>query len=1272
MNIQVLKFDNNSLVEFEKIKLDIVKIINQGTIKEGGEAEAELLSLDELNDALEGESEEIITFSDNHITETVKPNKNKKVRNFSSAKTDDIVLTRLDTVENLQKKIYCITGIDPYRQHLYYKTNEHINMFYTLYDSNNTEIKSTIYDAINGDSVINVPIFKDLDVNKIEGYDRFTIIETLLNQDINTLYLVDLYDLLGISDVGSNTINTNRLKEIVEYSTEIFYGLIINYFPVIDMNVFNTILGDSIRESYPSFAHNPVILIQKYKNEKKMLESISSKKCKYDIKLSTAVVETIVTMNINTYINLRAVVDNIKLTDQISSVHYKLLFDKNYLYLIKHRKEDNIKPVNIKNDSIIIRAVLENNNIDLIITNEHYKISVIWNESMQLSFMDIKKAIVKTINPIIENINEQLEKPLPLVDFTVGTINRMNVNIYWKQIVPSDEKDKVVQVFKELVGAGYLIRNNNVNGEEYYITYGVKYDPRIFMDAYLNSYYYLLHSTPEKQFHNLYTKKKIIKLLFRSSDVKMELLGLSEAEYNNVISYILPLLSDLKFSKLVKVKTNKKKLTKLKDEDPVLYSTKLYKDFVYSRICQEPFQPDMYTENEYKILSADKKNKQVKNAVEYKNFTNGEKAYYACPDKYPYLQLITGKHPKNYCVPCCRSTPLIGENKDTFNKCKSSGVYETEKQSNTGRYVMIYGKDIDEDRLSNIPEDTIDAIIHNNVEVAKEYKGCRSRYYIYGVKQIMSGNKIGLLFALAKALNIPERKFLEFIIDTTECIFYALLGGNIVNYFKSSKELINDIISIIEGYEIKKNYVPWNDIIMDIMKYSKLNLIVFRDDGDKNIYLDMPDGLSNVNDFINKESTYIILLNKEGHFYPIFLIDFSKFKTKGEIHKRVFNIDDGILKSLRLSVETWLKQNSIPDTSTFVLENFCKKHKYTINNLFINFSDICYAVLIKTPKGYIYIPTNTPYNKIKDYKIEFEPFNRKKFHINIKESFKVMKDYCKFINKPFDIETVVVHGTEVLGYQLTGFITLTRASGQVSSLRPIIPKGTDIKELGYDLDDVQSSIYYRKNPKEDNRIRNHNDDMYYYSIYKLLVLHLSEKWSAEINHKKREEINKFICKKKYKQIEITEFLRNFCEEDYKIILALMNKFGIHKNKNILLNDIAGIQFEFDKKTLNKVDKLDYANLKRLMVEEIKDITVNKNKLKEIEIPNVLTTCKLPQSYCQGKKLMLDYNKLDDFAELLTYQLKNPVQRKYISNIKNLDTIINKNRFIKGDDVITIV
>jgi hypothetical protein len=222
------------------------------------------------------------------------------------------------------------------------------------------------------------------------------------------------------------------------------------------------------------------------------------------------------------------------------------------------------------------------------------------------------------------------------------------------------------------------------------------------------------------------------------------------------------------------------------------------------------------------------------------------------------------------------------------------------------------------------------------------------------------------------------------------------------------------------------------------------------------------------------------------------------------------------------------------------------------------------------------------------------------------------------------------------------------------------------------LDDLQQTIYYRKKPVEDNRIRNSNDDMYYYSIYKLLILHLSEKWSNEVNNKKRDEINKFICKNKYKQIEITEFLRNFSEDDYKIILSLMNKFGMHKNKNILLNDIAGIQFNFDKKTLNKVDKLDFPSLKRLLIDEIKSISVGKSKLKEVEIPNVLTTCKLPQSYCQNKKLILDYDKLDDFAEILAFQLKNPIQKKFISNIKNLDIIINKNRFIKGNDTITIM
>jgi len=221
---------------------------------------------------------------------------------------------------------------------------------------------------------------------------------------------------------------------------------------------------------------------------------------------------------------------------------------------------------------------------------------------------------------------------------------------------------------------------------------------------------------------------------------------------------------------------------------------------VYSRICQKKNQPIILSTDEYNALVPDKK----KNVLKYWNFTTKSPAYYQCPNpKYPHIQFTVKKHPKDYCIPCCKVKPALHDDSSIkqliYNTCLTNHVYTGEKNTVTSsiKYIMSYGKHISPGRICNLPEQTIEPLLYESF--SKSYVGleqsCKNKYYVYGIEQDIKHTKyVGYVVTLALSLDISIITLVQNTIMALKKIpvhFKTIIDGKIIKYYKTPQNLID-------------------------------------------------------------------------------------------------------------------------------------------------------------------------------------------------------------------------------------------------------------------------------------------------------------------------------------------------------------------------------------------------------------------------------------------------------------------------------------------------
>jgi hypothetical protein len=898
-----------------------------------------------------------------------------------------------------------------------------------------------------------------------------------------------------------------------------------------------------------------------------------------------------------------------------------------------------------------------------------------------------------------------------------------------------------------------------------------------------NSYEYLTNGMIQQKWMNLYEKTRITKIIHRFSDLKIEITGIKEKEFKIFNSLILtmfyifheyctknPKICDLESQMLGKSK--KKKLRVLKEQDPVLYDfKKRYKSkVVYSKICQKPYQPLMLTPTEYNKLSKEAK----ENTVQYWNFTTESDVYYLCPNQSnPYVHFIIKKHPKNYGIPCCKKTsiPLDPDNpkRIIYDIILKEHEYEKEKRTITlgSRYIMRYGKDIEPNRLSKLPEASLDILFHESVTSSDISCNMEEGYYLYGVVQnTLNVNFVGYLYCLMSALESSLLDLIELFIYNlrqTPDKFNIILNGKIFKYFDNIEAFITalEIIYLVEeslppskstktsqkdtNLKNKQTNIiemnpPWNDIFIQLSYlYLNINTIKFADpQNDGRVNLTLPNYLNASEDYFPTIHKHLIVLQKGNRFYPIYSLNIDVFFKTKLITNKLFTTGHDIIKTIEKMVKQSMelqkeerpilphptqysnknialnedlnhnfgvvnnRKFNLSIISEFLSESYISR-KYTLSQLYINQSNVCYAVEILTISGKhrIYIPIHRSYYTIDtDIKLYYKPFIRSKNSVNIKillnfiyhfnqwAKIKSKKnslilsekcknptsDICKFLNiSPIIIEKWLCvamlnfdckTGNNIIGFQFSGlnFYCTNFPYQKAKKIKFEAP----IVTLLYDPDIINKTIYSQALPSSDPSTENIGKNLYYYNLYQLLLIEFINYFSQDKNTTFRQKIKKIIVRYKKDPESILLHLisdLNITSPNDKNKLQMQIKNFMVSSMDIkaFYNTIDASKYEFDNTHIHQLKELPIDEL----IERLNKISIQKGifnivpdgyikRMRNLDFPNIFLNCSglkknvlKEANYCKNGKLIIEKSMLKEYIQILAADLKNPLKEKWL-------------------------
>lgn len=831
------------------------------------------------------------------------------------------------------------------------------------------------------------------------------------------------------------------------------------------IDVFTTYINNklNIKKYYPDLDMSREKLAYIYRLEKKIIDT------KYNLINNPNKKKSLMTVNkliTNSIVN--AIISVLKYQNNKDIVlHIRNLFDKfplnNFIIsckcLINHSGKQIILSKTYKTHSLIkeipdINSIIYKIKINpdtyktislILYANGNYIIKSSWPEEKYYTFTDIFQIVNKLITPIILTINSfgsyllTNNKTIPLMTKKNTKFTEIGMHIFYKKNITQNQFNIIKRLMNDFKNAN-IVKEKNIEQSiiEYYFTKGMYQFKanRIERVVVLNNYYnFLTDGIIKQKWFSIFGKTRITKIFHRISDIKIEIIGIKEHEFKIFYNFILTLFNlyqcqentinqTLKNKHITNEYTLKKSLRNLKEQDPVLYNfKKLYKTKnIYSKICQKPYQPILLNKQGYNELPNDQK----KNAVKYWNFTFNKDAYYVCPNhKFPYLKFIIKRHPKDYCIPCCKKSQISKKKTNPkriiYDMCLKNHKYTKEEQTITlgSRYIMSYGKDVECGRLSRLPEGSMEPLFYETYSVNEQGVDaeCQTNngYYIYGVKQHVNGINAGMLNIISNAFDI---EITEMVIKLIKLIkespskFRILLNGKINKYFTDIQQFIFIITELfLEPQHTLKSrgnndqHIPWNDIFISMSYlFLNVNIIYFKHVKNNNIKLALPSYITNKEQFLSKEFKNIIILKKINKFYPIYLLNTVVFFKTKLFTKKIFSNDDNIIIIISRLVDYYFKskfqKNIYQSIDLYILTKFInsKLNSYKLHKLFVNNSNMCYYVHIKNNNKNIFIPVALSYYINTDnINITYNMYFRKKGNMSLIMLLKFIKDYNNWV-----------------------------------------------------------------------------------------------------------------------------------------------------------------------------------------------------------------------------------------------------------------------------------
>jgi hypothetical protein len=1243
----------------------------------------------------------------------------KKEKNINIYTIKNINITILNSLYDIKLLIFYLLNISIENQYLY--NTEFSDIFYNY---KNVITQESI--DINMESIINnttlkyfnnIPIDFSLINNRynyiLSTFEKQNFLNELISLDNNSIEFnfVNLYDF-----INNKTILYNEIQKDDELLDIIYKGFIEKYFPYYDDNLFMLYLSNENKYlEYPNLKIQKDNIISKCEYLNTIYSIKSNKNINYISKYYKKLIYQISSFNDIKIINVQDLFNNIEIIKfkNIKKIELRILVNENYIYFNKlniiniiNQKDNtnnletlyinnknintllNTNYINDKNLLLIVYNIkIDKDEIDddlILLLDEYDNIYIIYNIN-KYNVTDLskyEKIILKYINDFLTSLYEykiiKKNKQITLLNLNLLIFDYL---ILFNSTLGLNEFNIFINKIKEYQIIDFYNINNidNINNIiELSITKINQLNKNIDYNQLnnINNYYQYYIKTILNEKYNKIVFNSFINITNRIKDIKIDLINITNDEFIYIYKFLLFILEEftknIKTSNIVnKSNSSINKLKNLKEIDPILYNiNKKNTKNLYSRKCQSSQQPEIITEKEIK-------QKKIKNAIKYHNFTTGDSIYYYCNSKkFPTVKFLTNIHPNNYCIPCCKKKSLEdikikSKYVDIHKECLNNFTYDKKKIVNDekSRYIMNYSSKIliENLRLMQIP-DTLNKLFKKLYDINENTQQIYN-YYILGLNQDLNNiSNIGILFILSFILDKTIYDTIEFIkslfIDNKDFIA-KIYNGNLLKYFNSSKEFLLIFTNIFQNTLLINNinyeFNDWNNLFMDIAKYLGYIFIIFEEN--ENLNLIIPSNTKYINEYIynNDNYKYILLIkrnyNKKELYYPIINVNYLEYYSKNLYNKKYYLYNDNIINLLIQIINKQLINNNLtsPLQLQIIEEFILLSNIYKIQKYYINKKYEIYGLLIeniaknikKSEKEYIYllidkqkIP-NEYYNKEDiNNKYEFNYIEINKYNIKLNNILSFIKEYNKYIyniNKAYYSE-----------YILKLYINYISSNINFDNF---VNLNTFIKNETKNNENLIDYIYINSFLTHNNKIigvRIINNNLYISNNLEIGI-------GINLLKNKQLQIDKLLKNKKIKKDDIKILLtREFNTYKFNNINYLYNPHNINK---IIYNT----ELKQDTRILKLNESIYYTNLYNLI---LLHFSHELNNIKNISIRTKLKV--LINSFTNKDLLLIENNKYFKIKDLINKM----IHTKESDNNLRIRIYNNIYKFIK-DNIILI-
>lgn len=1268
----------------------------------------------------------------------------------------DTFINPSDNILEFKLKVYTSTGIPIYRQHLWFKYRDrsypmqYVTSLHKHIEQIDIERLISFYKdpkSIKGiDDVNGIPVeieyYNSKDFINISARDTFELLRNIYYKyATNEYFIVDLNDLIKPSDLYAKL---NRDKYQLDL---IYYGFVVIYFPMITYSVFQEYIRNEklLRDSYPELLPDKMQTRQKSELENDITseayESVDDPVIQK--RLFSSITATTISINnfnqdVDVVLSLRNLFDVLELNDRITYCKASILRENHNVVLrksyMKEREPNDIIPLN----SLLIKIRINpdtNENMRLILfKNGNYIVRTEWREENHMDFKKITKSVAEKINPIIKMINKYGER----VKFhKVQILELEQKNAVFTETAMAfyfddDTTEARFNIFKTVLEdfrrVGIITaKENSLLGLEYFFNKGMyKYDPsRIEKAISVDNYYEFLSNGMVKQkWDSVFVRTRLFQIINVSSKLKITISGIrDDVELEFFHMYLTALLSIyIRNSAHIKVMTSetvqtktKKSLRNLKIQDPILYNfKKIYNSpVIYSKICQKPYQPVILTDEEYNKMPKDRKSK----ALKYWNFTKQKPVWYSCPNpRYPYIKFIVKQHPRDFCIPCCKKIQM-NENvnvkkQEIHNTCMVKHEYTGEKVNLTkgSSYIASYGKNIEPGRICRLPEHTLEPLFFDTYSPEGSIdQECVTAdgYYLFGIEQnTFMINDFGMMHCMAHSLSKTVKDFISdaiLRIKKDPDKFRVVLDGNAGLYFKDSDDMCDALLDIDDENAMENpdwEHIPWNMLIVSLAHYYfGINTIMFDDQQKESIELLLPKGLKNHTEMFPETHKNLIVLRKKTKYYPIYLFNTEIFKRTGIIDTKLFLNESGLPTIIRAILRRHFESRELEKIKTYIdlvtLKDFFKDQGIHINHFYINYSNMCYAVVLEYKKTKIYFPVATSHYPLeKDISLIFEPYNGEydAQYTDLQKILKLFKDWNLDKSADAGLDGVMLYpnievqqwmtigsSTDVVGFlhnNVNYFIKkLSTKSALDFAKKPVqtlLYHPFEINALIYSVKQGKRKISHL--PELESKL---NYSLYDFYLYNIVLMRFIGLFNNQRNKTLRAKLSAILAKTNFNKdlSKLREFIDNLQDaEDMHKLKNIINRYvTAHHDKKQLISDVSDTYFNFDRLELERLRGKD----KSIIVKELTKmsacfIKIGKNKIERF--PNMFISCDTNErlGYCDKAKLVVDKKRFADIIDILASEIANPAKWKWLFNNVFIDRTVNFFKFIRRkNETVTI-